>query len=261
MKNICVIILAIALFFCACHKADSGINKTPDPYTMPETLVDWVLDFQDDFNGSTINQDVWGLYDNSYSDNPEHIRRPEAIQVKDGLLTLLVDKHPTDPNRFMTGGVAHKKGYKYAKFEFRIRMDQDTANATSGICLTWPDSEKWPNDGELDIYETEYDSQYFSTWVHWGTANSNNIYQDNKYQKTHYKDKSQWRVIALEWSPEYLKVYFDGELQWTLKDPAAIPKEAHHICFQTEKNFTLELPSQIKLQIDWVKVYKRVEKK
>ncbi len=252
--------LVIIVLLTSCVKYDDGINDTPEPFTVPETPVDWVLDFEDDFNGTELNNNDWAIYDNSWSDNPAHMRRIEAVQVKDGLLNLLVYKHPTDPARYMTGGIAHKKNYLYGKFEFKVRMDHDPANATSGVCLTWPETEDWPKDGENDIYETSYENDYFSTWIHWGKFDDNK-YIDQKRQKTHLIDKTQWHVIAMEWSPEYIKIYSDGVLQWTLKDPVSIAKVPHHMCFQSEKDLEKDLTTRpVKLQVDWVKIYKRVPK-
>lgn len=263
MKNVVKMIWIFAMLAMglSCKKSDdSGINETPEPYTTPETPVEWVLDFEDNFDGTALDTNSWAIYDNSWSDNPEHMRRIEAVQVKDGFLNLLVDVHPTDPARYMTGGVAHLKNYTYGKFEFRVRMDNDPASATGGVCLTWPESDTWPKDGENDIYETEYESNHWNTWIHYGKLGSDNQWHDTKYQKTHTIDKTQWNIVAMEWSPEYIKIYINGKLSWTLKDPEAIAKVPHHICFQTEKDLQKDLVKPIQMQVDWVKVYKRVPK-
>lgn len=254
-------IITVFAIVLSCKKNDdSGINEIPDPHTSSETPVEWVLDFEDNFNGTILNKQAWGIYDNSWSNNPKHMRRVEAVKVKDGFLNLLVDKHPTDPKRYMTGGVAHQKNYTYGKFEFRVRMESDPVNATSGVCLTWPESDVWPKDGENDIYETEYESNHWNTWIHYGKLGSDNKWHDTRYQKAHTIDKTQWNIVAMEWSPEYIKIYVNGKLSWTLKDPEAIAKVPHHICFQTEKDVTKDLTKPIKMQIDWVKVYNRVPK-
>ncbi|MFV0593996.1 MAG: glycoside hydrolase family 16 protein [Draconibacterium sp.] len=259
IKNFIFSIMSLVILLSSCKNDGDGINDTPEPYTVPETPVEWVLDFEDNFEGTSLDENVWGIYDNAWSDDPAHMRRREAVQVKDGLLTLLVATHPVDPERYMTGGIAHNKNYMYGKFEFRVRIDQDPANATSGVCLTWPESEEWPKDGEMDIYETEYDGNFFNTWIHYGVKGSDGVYYDNKYQQTHRVDKSQWHIIALEWSPEYAKIYIDGELHWNLKDPEAIASSPHHVCFQTEKGSDAALAGPVKMQVDWVKVYNRVE--
>ena len=38
-------------------------------------------------------------------------------------------------------------------------------------------------------------------------------------------------------------------------------KAPHHLCFQTEKDINKPFTKQLKLQVDWVKVYKYVPKK
>lgn len=260
MKNK-ILFISICILALSCKKEeDSGINKTPEPYSVPEKPVEWVLDFQDDFDGNSLNDQEWIIYDNSWSDNPEHMRRVEAVEVKDGILNLIVDKHPTDPNRYMTGGIAHKKNYLYGKFEFRVKMEHDPTASTSGVCLTWPESEQWPKDGEADIFETEYETDFWNTWIHYGTKDSSGKWQDSKYQKTHHIDKTQWNVVAMEWSPEYIKIYINGNLAWTLKDPDAIAKVPHHMCFQVEKDLNKASANPVKLYVDWVKIYSRVEK-
>ena len=130
----------------ACNKSggDAPIEDNP----MPETPTEWVLDFQDNFDGNALNTDNWAVYDNEYLEKegklkPENTRRTYAIEVKDGFLNCLIDKDYKREGMFITGGIAHKKNYKYGKFEFRIRMDEDPHKSSSGLGLTWPESEKY----------------------------------------------------------------------------------------------------------------------
>ncbi|AMD85213.1 Glycosyl hydrolases family 16 [Capnocytophaga haemolytica] len=229
-----------AMMVSSCGKDDSGSGE-------------WVLDFEDNFDGTQLNKDNWTIYDNAGSTNPDHKRRVEAIEVKDGLLNCIVDKHPTDSSHFMAGGIGCRKNYLYGKFEFRIRMDHDPLYATSGVALTWPESEVWPKDGENDIFETEYETHRWDTYIHY--------VNDQGEHKTHHHnydmDKTQWRVVAMEWTPDYIKTYVDGKLMWTLEDRKTIPKVTHHICFQVEKHIDKGLEKPVRLQVDWVKIYKR----
>ncbi len=153
---------------------------------------------------------------------------------------------------YMTGGLAHRKEYKYGKFEFRINAGKDPLNATSAIALTWPDSENWPQDGENDIYETLFKRNSFETFIHYAVDG-----QDQKHQKTHLIDPTQWHIVAMEWMPEYIKIYCDNNLEWTLKDTKAIPDVFHHICFQIEVDETKEITDTIAMQVDWVKCISR----
>ena len=166
----------LSIFLCgitACNKSggDTPIEENP----MPETPAEWVLDFQDNFDGNALNTDNWAVYDNEYLEKegklkPENTRRTYAIEVKDGFLNCLIDKDPKRNGWFMTGGIAHKKNYKYGKFEFRIRMDEDPHKSSSGLGLTWPESEKWPDDGENDIYETAHENNTWNTNIHYAVS-------------------------------------------------------------------------------------------
>ena len=250
--------ICLSLFvFSSCKKNNTDKNNNSSNKT------EWVLDFQDDFNENKLNENVWAIYDNSWhdiyepdKDHTDHMRRREAVQVQDGYLNLLVDRHPINPKRFMTGGIAHKKNYLYGKFEFRVRIDADSHLSTSGVVLTWPESEKWPNDGEIDIYETHHTDNYWSSWVHWGVL-KNDKWEDQKHQKSYTFDKTQWHIIAMEWTDKFIKIYINGDLVWTMKDPMAITKNPHHICFQTEKDSKKGFTKPIKMQVDWVKIYQK----
>ncbi|MDD3788452.1 MAG: glycoside hydrolase family 16 protein [Petrimonas sp.] len=235
-------IFIYSLFLLSC-------KNSPEPFDPSETPVTWVLDFQDDFEGNSINENNWGIYDNSW--NQIGLRRREALKVADGKLNVMVIRRPD--GSYMTGGLAHRKEYKYGKFEFRINAGKDPLNATSAIALTWPDSENWPQDGENDIYETLFKRNSFETFIHYAVDG-----QDQKHQKTHLIDPTQWHIVAMEWMPEYIKIYCDNNLEWTLKDTKAIPDVFHHICFQIEVDETKEITDTIAMQVDWVKVYKPV---
>jgi len=177
--------------------------------------------------------------------------------VKDGFLNCLIDRDYKREGMFITGGIAHKKNYKYGKFEFRIRMDEDPHKSSSGLGLTWPESEKWPDDGENDIYETNHEDNAWNTYIHYAVSGKDQQYQ----QSFRNYSKTDWHIVAMEWAPEYIKIYIDGKLEWTLKDPVAMAKAPHHLCFQTEKDINKPFTKQLKLQVDWVKVYKYVPKK
>ena len=60
----------------ACDKpgGDAPIEDNP----MPETPTEWVLDFQDNFDGNALNTDNWAVYDNEYLEKEGKLK-PEKI--------------------------------------------------------------------------------------------------------------------------------------------------------------------------------------
>ena len=59
----------------------------PDPVPTPNPTVRWELVFQDDFNGTEVNQNDWYIYH-----SPGHagngLRRASAFSVSGGILTV-----------------------------------------------------------------------------------------------------------------------------------------------------------------------------
>jgi hypothetical protein len=73
----------------------------------------------------------------------------------------------------VSGGLSNRIDQAYGRFEFRVRTDPDPTLTTSGVVLTWPQSQNWPIDGENNIYETtlEADRIPIKSFVHYGATN------------------------------------------------------------------------------------------
>ena len=208
----------------------------------------WKLVFQDDFSNFPLNEDNWSMYD-----SPGHagngLRSPQAFSVEKGLLLITAKMIDGD---IVSGGMAHKFNYTYGKFEFRVRTEKDPSEATSGVVLTWPTSEKWPIDGENDMYETGLGATRipFKTFIHYGTLAT------TQYAYVHDADATKWHVIAMEWEEKELRMYRDGELVWTLTDENAIPDVPHHLCIQLDA-FKKNMIGVVRMYVDWVKIYQK----
>lgn len=219
-------------------------------YVVPKIDVKWNLVFQEDFNGTEVDRSEWSMYD-----GPGHagngIRSPQAYSIEDSV--LVVTAQMID-NNIVTGGMAHRRNYKYGKFEFRARCEADPSAATSGVILTWPQSERFPVDGENDIFETLTNPirEPMHTFIHFGPENSQFHKAFNGVNGT------EWSVWSMEWFEDALFVYVDGELLWTLTDKDAIPHNPHHLCIQLDA-FKTEMGEPVKLYVDWVKIYQTLE--
>lgn len=229
----------------SCKKGDTNHEIEP-PAGMPDTTKNWQIVFEDDFSESSVDTDDWSMYD-----SPGHagngLRRPEAFSISNDCLVVTAQMVN---GKLVSGGMANKADYCYGKFEFRVRTDKDPSNATSGVVLTWPQSENWPVDGENDMYETGTDGsrESFNTFIHYGTL------PNTQYHFGHNVDASQWHVIAMEWEKGYIKMYRDSVLVWTLSDSLAIPDVPHHLCIQLDA-FKTSMTGQVKMYVDWVKIY------
>jgi beta-glucanase (GH16 family) len=231
----------------------SGCNNTDDDTPASDEgdeKTEWQLVFEENFDGNTVNTGNWDMY---YS--PGHagngLRRPEAFSVENGLLVVTAQMKN---EQLVAGGMACKKNYLYGRFEFRVRAEADPSQATSAVVLTWPQSENWPADGELDIYETGTDASRnpFHTFIHYGANNDQEHYE-------HQADGKEWHTMMCEWLPDNIRIYRDGTLVYTLSKALSIPKVEHHLCIQLDA-FETEMTGTVKMYVDWVKIYQQINK-
>jgi hypothetical protein len=218
--------------------------------TIPAPAPAWQLVQQDDFNGTAVDSTKWSVYGPSIPGNAGFgLRDYRATTVGNGLLTITAQMID---GKLVSGGLRNKLDQKYGKFEFRVRTDADPSLATSGVVLTWPQNNNWPADGENNIYETTLDADRIpvKSYVHYGA--------DNRQYWFHHLgvDGKQFHTYAMEWTADYIKMYRDGLLVWTITDKVAIPDVAHHLSAQLDA-FKNTMTGTVRMQMDWVKIYKK----
>lgn len=243
MKTFLFIVCSSMLLACS---DDAQGNET---LPLGEDKVEWKLLFQEDFNGTSVDRTTWNMYDGSGHDS-NGLRKPSAFSIEDGNLVITAEMID---GQIVSGGMAHVKNYTYGKFEFRVRTEADPSGATSGVVLTWPQSENWPTDGENDIYETGTDPtpnrNPFHTFIHYDPSNKQVHHQ-------HDANGTEWHIMAMEWFSNALHIYRDDVLVYKVTDKAVIPQVPHHICLQLDA-FKKKMAGKVKMYVDWVKIYKQ----
>lgn len=244
----------IAILILLGCKSDNDDSLPPPPES--EERAEWELVFEENFDGDAVDPTTWLMYDTPGHNN-NGVRSPEAISVEDGLLVITaqmkeVEQAGSMVEKLYSGGMAHRVNYKYGKFEFRVRTDADPSGAMSAVVLTWPQSEKWPDGGENDIYETYHasnpDRKDFQTNILSGLPR-------NTWKKKIYEiDAKEWHVVAMEWEEHVMRIYIDDKLKFRLTDPKDFPHEPHHLCIQLDA-FKQEMTGSTKMYVDWVKIY------
>lgn len=141
----------------------------------------------------------------------------------------------------------------YGSYEVRVRCENDPSGIMSGVLLTWPQSEIWPQDGENDFYETgtgqRTSTSGWNTYIHYGTVGS-----DQDYYHHANVDAKAWHIVAMDWTASTIKIYDDGVLMWTDSNTGHIPDGNHHLCIQYDA-FGTYVSAASKLEVDWVKIY------
>jgi hypothetical protein len=207
----------------------------------------WKLVASDEFTGASINAGKWDAYSGK-GNGGVGFRDPSHLRVTNGELQI-VGVGDT------SGGAAFKYSSTYGRFV--IRAKQDVGHGYGPALMLWPDSEKWPEDGEIDISEMpEGDAKKSHFTLHWGADNS----QDGV---TATGDFSTWHTWTVEWMPDHLTFWLDGVQQKTFTNPAAIPDGPMHFAVQNDvgnatswiANRNANTPAQVATHIDFVRVY------
>jgi beta-glucanase (GH16 family) len=211
----------------------------------------------EDFAGAALDGAGWFTYDSPAATPP---RSPAAVQVRDGELQLVggFDSQGRD----VSGGVAHRLNQKYGRWEVRFRQDRG-AGYSPGVLL-WPQSENWPDDGEIDIVEIPNgDRTKGYNFIHNGPHNSS---RGNPM----VADFSQWHTVAVDWLQDHVTYWLDGIAQWTVTPPpdpreqSLVPTTSPmHLALQNDQGCdgfiecrNAQTPSKVIMHVDWIKVYK-----
>lgn len=202
----------------------------------------WRLAVQDDFNGSSINSELWGLYEGKGNEGVGE-RKRSAVTVSGGSAHI-------NGRGWVGGGMALKEQQTYGKYEIRSRMDNGAGYNKAE--LLWPSSERWPRDVEIDISEI-FDGSYdqFGSFVHYG------IDHKRLHKTTKDVNTSQWHTYGVEWEPSKVTYFFDGKPIWTVTEPAAIPHTKHFLGIQLDVSRSSHKVNT-SLHVDYVKVWERV---
>ncbi len=241
------------------------------------------LVWQEDFKGDTFDAKSWSKIPRDRPDWKRHMSYDDRLyEVKDGKLILYGvnndgtyqydlngdGKLEADTARFVTGGLytKHKKTIEYGKVEVRAKLGQ-AQGAWPAIWML-PDRENaWPMGGEIDIMEhLNYDPMAYQT-VHTYYTHILKLDSNPPHFATGKIDTNGYNVYAVEILPDELIFSINGEKTFSYPR-IQTDKEGQYpfgapfyllIDMQIEGSWVGKAdPSQlpVKMEIDWVKMYK-----
>ncbi|MBC3189877.1 glycoside hydrolase family 16 protein [Pseudonocardia sp. C8] len=193
----------------------------------------------DDF---TDGASGWNVYD-----GPGHAgngrRTPDAVSVADGILTITGD---ADGN---TAGMAWTEGsQQYGRWEGRVKAPASDPSYNA-LLLLWPTAENFPEGGEIDFMEMMDPSrQKTNIFVHYGADNS-------QIDGAVDVDATEWHNWAVEWTPERITAYLDGEPWFETTDQAVQPPGPMHLCIQLDWFPKGGSVQESVMHVDWVRQY------
>lgn len=215
---------------------------------------------------ATLAGTEWELY-NSVGNAGFGIRSPNQIAVVSDVTATSNGKcmRITAQN---VGGVHYSGGAKlklnhtaYGQYELRARCSDDASQVTSGVLLTWPQSNLWPQDGEIDFWET-YDHRDTRTPVqtnlHVLSPSAVLPYDagDDYLATTHLWtgiDQSDWNKIVVSWTPTEIWMNVnDGAKVSITTDASIIPHTGMDLCIQLDAWSSTPPSSPVTLDVDYI---------
>lgn len=203
----------------------------------------------DEFGGTAVDESRWDRYGDYPGHNGNGMRLKSHDTVAGGHLTISGD---ADGN---TGGMAWKGGRTHGRWEARMRVTQDDrgGHRYHPVLILWPDSEQWPEGGEVDYAETDAGTTSMAAFLHYGDGSPAGA--QHAYDLPGALDLTQWHNYAVEWTADHLAGYVDGR-EWFRDTSGEVqPPGPMHQTIQLDDFHPEGNLNPAALAVDWLRLY------
>ncbi len=178
---------------------------------------DWTLVFEDNFNGSTIDESKWFTCGDGWlriHGRELQIYEDENVELDDGVLHLIARKEPgrykitTDESDTTTGYYEFTSGWIQTKSEFQYGLFEIRCKIPYGRGF-WPAFWLYGLDEEIDVFE--FDCEYpreDNTCIH--QFSGANRYSCHDYYNEGPSFDEDYHVFSLEWDECAIVYRVDG---------------------------------------------------
>lgn len=197
------------------------VSFIPDTgYTTPESYDGYTLVWQDEFNGTALDLNVWkhelGTGSNGWGNNELQYYRKENTSIVDGHLVIEAKKENFSGRSYTSSRIVTmgKKKFKYGRVDIRAALPKG-----QGI---WPalwmlgsnfGDVGWPHCGEIDIMElvggTGKDNFVHGT-THWDNNGSYASY-GGSYRLTSGIFNDEFHVFSIIWDESQIRWFVDDK--------------------------------------------------
>jgi hypothetical protein len=220
-------------------------------------LPGWTQTYVEDFNTDVATgafpgayTDHWYAYSDGIKDTSKNgtYMPSKVLSVHDGVLDYAVR---TEGGKHMVSAPVVKDTYGQVYGRYSVRFRSDSLPGYKNAWLLWPDSDRWPADGEIDFPEGDLDGS-INAFSHYASAGGG---QDQFGSGASF---NAWHTATIEWLPGKVTFALDGK---TLGSSTQnVPATAMHWVLQTETALGGPAPSAGvagHVLVDWVALYKR----
>jgi hypothetical protein len=220
-------------------------------------LPGWNQTYVEDFGTPVALGGFPGVYTNhwyAYADGVKDTSRngtympSKVLSVHDGVLDYWI--HSENGQHLVSAPVL-KDTYHQSYGRYSVRFRSDSLPGYKNAWLLWPDSERWPTDGEIDFPEGNLDGTIHG-FAHYASAAGG---QDAFSTGASFRD---WHTATIEWLPGKVTFVLDGKVIGS--STTNVPSTAMHWVLQTETALSGGAPSDSvsgHVLVDWVTLYER----
>ena len=253
-------------------------STSGEGYTTPITYDDWNLLWNDEFDGSILDQSIWSYQNGDgcpdlcgWGNNELEYYRPENSKVDKGLLIIEARKEPFQNSQYTSTKMLtqDKKVFTYGRIDVRAKLPTGKglwpAIWMLGSNIT---SVSWPECGEIDIMEMvggNGGEKVTHGTAHW--QNLDNQHASNGNSKTATKGlDEEFHVFSIIWSETEIEWLIDDISYHTL-DIRGDEMEAFHKPFYMILNVavggnwpgnpTADTVFPTQMQVDYVRVFQK----
>jgi len=158
----------------------------------------------------------WGNQEEQY-----YTDRTENARVENGNLIIEARKESYQGSAYTSARLNSEQSWTYGRFEIKAKLP--SGRGTWPALWMLPDestygTQYWPDNGELDIMEhVGYDPGVIHGTIH--TKAFNHMRDTDKGGTTEVPDAMEaFHVYAMEWTPNEVRVYVDGEKYYTFRN-------------------------------------------
>lgn len=224
-------------------------------------LPGWRQIFADDFTTNAQLGSFLTVYGTKWEAYPEPWRDTSGNGVYSPGRTLSVSNGALDIYLHTENGVHYVAapapklngpgpgGVTYGRFSVRFRADAAPGYKTAW--LLWPDSERWPDDGEIDFPEGDLNAG-INGYMHYASSAGGQDW----FEPSPAIPFTQWHIATTEWTPGQVKFLLDGTVVATSR--TLVPSNPMHWVLQTETAMSGTAPSDTTsghVTVDWVTAY------
>ncbi len=210
----------------ACHRAAIVVLACAGLMGLCPALAlsqDYELVWSDEFNGSSVDGTKWGFDLGTgcpslcgWGNNELQYYRSQNATVAGGHLTITAKQESIGGRNYTSARLVTRNtmSFTYGRFEMRAKLPIGQG-IWPAFWLLFTDNNYggWAAGGEIDImeYVGQNPDEVFGT-IHYGDAFPGNVYSGNDYVLPSGTFNDAFHTFALEWSPNELRWFVDGEL-------------------------------------------------